>query len=104
MYIKKILLIIALMGLLAGGFFAFQVYQAIFSPNTSFETETVVLEIPSDTNYSELRKLIHPLLKETTSFDRIAVKKGYAGRINPGRYILRKGWSNIKIITYLDQE
>ncbi|GAA3517667.1 hypothetical protein GCM10022393_34750 [Aquimarina addita] len=91
------------MGLLAGGFFAFHVYQAVFSPNTNFETETVVLKIPAGTEYPALRRIIHPLLKETTSFDRIAIKKGYANHIKPGSYTIRRGWSNIEIIKYLSR-
>jgi len=43
MYIKKILLAIVLMGLLAGGIFAYYVYQAVFSPNTNFNSETTTI-------------------------------------------------------------
>jgi len=101
MYIKRILLLIALIGLLAGGFFAYYVYQAVFSPNTNFNTENVTIHIPTGTTYSGLRKLIHPLLKDTYSFDKIADKKGYAKNIKAGCYVLKRGLNNNEIIDVL---
>ncbi len=89
------------MGLLGGGLFAYYVYQAVFSPNTNFETETVTIYIPSGTTYSGLRKLVDPLLKNTSSFDKIADKKGYSKNIKAGRYILNKGLNNNEIIDIL---
>ncbi|WP_378172879.1 endolytic transglycosylase MltG [Aquimarina sp. SS2-1] len=101
MYIKRILLIIALIGLIGGGLFAYYVYQAVFSPNTNFETETTTIHIPSGTTYPELRKIIHPLLKDPSSFDKIASKKGYTSRVKAGRYILKKGLNNNELVDLL---
>ena len=39
MYIKKILLVIVIAGMLVGGVFAFMVYRAFFMPNTQFNNE-----------------------------------------------------------------
>ncbi|MFD2561791.1 endolytic transglycosylase MltG [Aquimarina rubra] len=101
MYIKRILLIIALIGLIAGGLFAYYVYQAVFSPNTNFETETATVYIPSGTTYPELRKIIHPLLKNPSNFDKIANKKGYTNKVKAGRYILKKGLNNNELVDLL---
>ncbi|MDH7448244.1 endolytic transglycosylase MltG [Aquimarina sp. 2201CG14-23] len=101
MYIKRILLIIALIGLIGGGVFAYYVYQAVFSPNTNFETETVTIYIPSGTTYPELRKIIHPLVKNSSSFDKIAAKKGYAKKVKAGRYIIKKGLNNNELVDLL---
>lgn len=101
MYIKKILLAIALLGLIAGGFFAYYVYQAVFSPNTKFETETTVLYVPTGATYTELIELISPVLKDVYSFDRIARRKGYIDKIKAGRYILKKNSNNNQIINIL---
>ncbi len=104
MYIKKILLIIAIVGLVAGGIFAYYVYQAVFSPNTKFEQETAVVYIPSEATYTELIEVITPIVNDIYSFDRIARKKGYMDRIKAGRYILRKGWNNNEIVNALRSE
>ncbi len=101
MYIKKILLGIVLLGLIGGGIFAYYVYQAIFSPNTSFETETATVYIPTDATYTELIEEINPLLKDIYTFDRIARRKGYIDNIKAGRYILKKGLNNNDIIGVL---
>ncbi len=104
MYIKRIILFIALVGLVVGGMFAYYVYQAIFSPNTNFESETTTLYIPTGTTYPVLRKLIHPLLKNGDTFDKIAGKKGYTAHIKAGRYLLKKGANNNEIISVLRSE
>ncbi len=89
------------MGLVGGGLFAYYVYQAVFSPNTNFETETTTIYIPSGTTYPQLRELILPLVKDITTFDKIADKKGYARNVKAGRYILTKGLNNNEIIGVL---
>ena len=101
MYIKRILLIIALIGLIGGGVFAYYVYQAVFSPNTNFETETTTIYIPSGTTFPELRKIIYPLIKNPSSFDKIADKKGYTNKVKAGRYILKKGLNNNELVDLL---
>ncbi len=101
MYIKKILLAIVLMGLIAGGFFAYYVYQAVFSPNTGFDSETKTIYIPTGVTYTEFIELMSPLVKDVYSFDRIARKKGYVNNIKAGRYILNKGLNNNDIINVL---
>lgn len=101
MYIKRILLLIALIGLLAGGWFAYYVYNAVFSPNTNFEVETKTVFIPSGTTFQELKKEIHPLLKDPYSFDKIAAKKGYANKVKAGRYIIKKGLNNNELVDLL---
>ncbi len=101
MYIKKILLAIVLIGLVAGGIFAYYVYQAIFSPNTSFESETAVVYIPTEGTYTELIEEISPLVKDIYSFDRIARRKGYVDHIKAGRFVIQKGLNNNEIINTL---
>ncbi len=101
MYIKKILLAISLLGVVAGGIFAYYVYQAVFTPNTAFETDTVTLYIPTDATYTELIEEISPVVKDIYTFDKIARRKGYIDHIKSGRYILKKGLNNNEIINTL---
>lgn len=101
MYIKKILLAIVGIGLVACGLFAFYVYQAIFSPNTKFNSETALVYIPSDASYDDVLKSLTPLVKDMASFEHIAQKKGYPTHVKPGRYVLQKGLNNNELVNLL---
>ena len=101
MYIKKILLAIALLGLVGLSIFAYYVYDAIFSPNTSFSEETVEVFIPTDATFTEVQKKLAPLLEDPEEFAVVAGKKAYPNNIRPGRFILRRGMSNNEIVNTL---
>lgn len=98
MYIKKILWVIALIGLVVMGAIAYYIYDAMFVPNTSFEEESVTLEIPTGTNYNQVRELLAPYLDDLDSFDALANQKKYNSNVKAGRYRLKKGMNNNDII------
>lgn len=89
------------MGLLAGGWFAYYVYNAVFSSNTRFDEEEVTLYISTGTNAQELKEIMVPYVEDLDTFLRIADKKGYLQSIKPGRFILKKGANNNEIINTL---
>ncbi len=101
MYIKKILLIIALAGLVVLGIFSYNIYNSIFSPNTAFKEDTRILYIPSGATYSQVRDSLQPLLKDFSSFDLVAQKKGYAANVRAGKYKLQKNMNNNEIVNVL---
>lgn len=98
MYIKKILLAIALIGLVIAGYFAYFVYNAMLKPNTAFNNETAYIYVPTNATYEEVREQLEPLLKDIDSFDALAVKKEYTTNIKAGRFPVKKGMSNNDII------
>ncbi len=101
MYIKKILLIIVLLGLIAGGAFAYLIYNALFIPNTAFNNKEAYIYIPTGSSYDELKGLIAPLLSDMETFEAVAKQKKYIDYIKPGKYILKKGMNNNEIINTL---
>lgn len=101
MYIKRILIAVALIGLIALGGFSFFVYNAVFSPNTAFENEDATIFIPSGATFDDVKKELRPLLSDMLSFEQIAQKKGYTTNVKPGKYILKKGSNNNDIINTL---
>ncbi len=101
MYIKRILLAIVLIGLVVGGIFAYKVYNAIFSPNTSFANDEAFVYIESDASFAEVRETLDPLLKDLVSFEQIAKRKGYAANVKGGNYAIKKGMNNNEIINSL---
>ncbi|MGB5371425.1 MAG: endolytic transglycosylase MltG [Flavobacteriaceae bacterium] len=101
MYLKKILFAIVILGLLAGGFFTYKVYHAIFSPNTRFTTDEVFVYIPSHAEFGQVSLLLEPYLKDMATFRQLALRKGYTTNVKAGKYALRKGMNNNEIINTL---
>ncbi|GAB2776065.1 endolytic transglycosylase MltG [Salinimicrobium soli] len=101
MYIKKILVAIALLGIVGLAIFSYYIYDVIFLPNTTFSEEKAEVLIPTDATYPEVRQLLEPLLDDLKEFDLVAGKKGYTTNVKAGRYILKKGMSNNEIINTL---
>ena len=101
MYIKKILLIIALLGILGLAGFSWYIYDVIFSSNTAFSEETVDVYVPTGATYPEVRNILEPYLENEGEFDVVAQKKGYVDNIKAGRFILKRGMNNNEIINTL---
>jgi len=101
MYIKKLLVIIALLGLVGCAFFAYYIYNAVFVPNTAFENDKATLFIPSDASFNDVLNDLTPLLIDVETFVAVANKKKYSGNIKPGKYEIVKGMNNNDIINSL---
>jgi len=101
MYLKKVLWATAILGLLICGFIAYQIYSAIFSPNTQFNNQEAFVYIPSDATFSDVKTSLEPLLRNLSSFEAVAERKGYVTNIKAGKYALKKGMNNNEIINTL---
>ncbi|HKJ48820.1 MAG TPA: endolytic transglycosylase MltG [Christiangramia sp.] len=101
MYIKKIIIAITIIGVIAFGIFGYYLYNSIFSSNTTFETKEQVVYVPSSATYETVLDSLRPFIKDLQSFDLVAQKKGYAGNVRPGRYFLEKGMNNNELVNRL---
>jgi UPF0755 protein len=101
MYIKKILLIVVLLGLIGAGVFAYLIYNALFSPNTAFNNKEAHIYIPTGASYDDFKSLVQPLLSDMVTFEAVAKRKKYLDNIKPGKYILKKGMNNNEIVNTL---
>lgn len=101
MYIKKILWIISIAGLVALGIFSYSIYNSIFSPNTKFNSNTATVYIPTGATYRTAIDSLRPLIEDLSSFDAVAQKKGYAANVKAGKYILKKGMNNNDLVNVL---
>lgn len=101
MYIRKILLAIALIGLVVLGYFSFTIYQLIFSPNTSFETEKHSVYVSKKSDFSAVVDSLSPYLKDADAFIQVAEKKAYHQNVKSGHFVLHKGMNNNEIINTL---
>jgi UPF0755 protein len=98
MYIKKILLWTALLGLGVAAYFAYFVYSTMFTPNTAFNNEEAYIYVPTNSSYQDVRELLVPLLKNIDAFERLAERKKYTSNIKAGRYVIKKDMTNNDII------
>jgi len=80
--------------------FSYNYYQIFYSKNTNFPNEIVYLYISTGSGFDNLKSNISPYLKDTISFFKAAKKKEYIN-IKPGKYAIKKGYSNNDIITSL---
>lgn len=98
MYFKKILMAIALIGLVIAAYLAYFVYGAMFKPNTTFNNEEAHIFISSNANYNDVREQLAELLDDMDSFDALAERKKYKNNIRAGKYAIKKGMNNNEII------
>ncbi|MCA0959364.1 endolytic transglycosylase MltG [Muricauda ruestringensis] len=101
MNLKKVLWATAILGLIICGFIAYRIYSAIFSPNTQFNNSEAYVYIASDASFSDVATSVEPLLKDMSSFEAVAKRKGYINNIKAGKYALKKGMNNNDIINTL---
>lgn len=101
MYIKKILIAIAILGIIALSAFSYYIYNSIFSSNTSFSEDQAVLYVPTGADYSVVLDSLKPLVKNIESFDLVAEKKGYPSKVKAGRFVLNKNMNNNELVNIL---
>lgn len=101
MYFKKILLAIALIGLVIAAFLSYKIYNAMFKPNTAFNNEMAYIYIPTNATYNVVREQLEPLVDNIDNFDMLASQKEYTTNIRAGKYAIKKGMTNNDIINTL---
>lgn len=101
---KKALIFIFVAALLIGGFIGYQKYQTIFTPNVPATLSTNVLEIPTGSDYGDIKNLLiqNGFIIDTTGFDWVATQMNYKKtNMRTGRFRIQPGWSNRQLIGHL---
>jgi len=101
MYLRRILWVVVLIGVLAAGMFAYYVYNALLAPNTRILEDVAYVYIPTDASFEEVCNQLQPLLEDMDTFRAVAGRKKYPLNIRPGKYAVRKGMNNNDIINSL---
>lgn len=99
--LKKVLWATALLGLVICAIIAYNIYQAVFLPNTAFQNKEAFVYINSDSSFEEVKTQLEPLLKDMGLFEAVAMRKGYASNIKGGKYVLKRGMNNNDIVNTL---
>ncbi|MGY5848471.1 endolytic transglycosylase MltG [Salegentibacter sp. HM20] len=101
MYIKKILIAVAIIGLIALAAFSYFIYDSIFSSNTKFDDKEVAVLVPTNGSYQNVIDSLRPLVKDIETFDAVARRKGYASNVKPGRFIIKKNMNSNELVNAL---
>ena len=93
---KKVLLGILVLILLAGGYIAYKV----IGPNTGDFSADAYLYIPTGSDYNQVKEILEreKFVKDMRSFDFVAKRAKYPNRIKPGKYKISKGMSNLALV------
>lgn len=81
--------------------FTYKYYNTYYAENTSFQEEKVYINISTGSGLDNLKKLIYPLLKDSSTFFDAAYKTKYVLNIKAGKYEIKKNFSNKEIINSL---
>ncbi|MFT7396204.1 MAG: UPF0755 protein [Flavobacterium sp.] len=98
MNIKKIiatLSIVVVSGLIIYGFI---LVQQIFADNTKFTKSELYVYVPTDANYSEVKKLLAPYIDNMERFDMVANKMSYPQNVKSGRFLLTKSMNSYVLV------
>ena len=97
----KIILAIALIGLMIVGFFGMKFYSVYFAPNVGDHEKYIYVRTGS--TFEEFLKELadKDIIKSMESFKEAAGKMNLANNLKPGRYAVNKGMNNRTLINKL---
>jgi len=99
MYIKKIILFIAIILTLGLAYLSYTIYESVFGPNTAFEENKKELYISKNDNFDSLILKLSPVLKDVGSFLEVSKRKRYSPKA--GHFVLEKNMNNNEIVNTL---
>ncbi len=94
---KKIIVGVLFIGIVIGGYLV----NKIFTSNTKFSKEEIVLYIPTGSTYVDVQKMLVPYIEDQSKVDWVAEKRDYTQNVKSGKFILKKGMSSFSIIRAL---
>ncbi len=96
---KKAILIILLIALLAAAWFAWK----FFGPATAFESKSYYLHIKTGSTYHDVQATLEKdtVLSNPAFFEMVAKRVDYPQKVKAGRYHIKKGMSLVNIVRML---
>ncbi|WP_353084947.1 endolytic transglycosylase MltG [Flavobacterium sp.] len=81
--------------------FAIVVYSKYFANNTKGVTKETFIEIPTDSNFDNVLKLVSPYVENLDDFKFIAGVRSYDENVKPGRFLIKEGMSSFGLVSAL---
>lgn len=98
MSIKKIITLSAVAVISVLMIYGFILISRIFSANTKFEEKEVYVYVPTGANYTDVKKILEPYIKNFDNFEMVANKRSYPENVKSGRFLLKKDMNNIDLV------
>jgi UPF0755 protein len=102
--LQYIILFIIVAILVVSGIIFLFAYDRILRPNTvTGNEESLYFNIPTGSDYSEVLSILvsKKIIKDTASFNWVALKKNYPNHIKPGHYRISQSMNNNEIVNML---
>ncbi len=82
-------------------FFLWFAFNTVFyTPNVKLSKDKIYIDVPENTDFKGLTKILKPYLKSQKTFE-IACKIKRFKKVKPGRYELKNKWNNNRLINLL---
>ncbi len=101
MNLKKLIAIIAVVGVVIAGIVTLYIYNKAFTANTVFNQNEVFVYIPTNSTYQQAKEIVAPLLKDIEKFDFVAQKRNYNTTVKAGKFLLKKDMTSFDIVRAL---
>ncbi|TDW48503.1 UPF0755 protein [Flavobacterium sp. 270] len=98
MTIKKIISLTAIAVISVLLIYGFILISRIFSANTKFEEKELYVYVPTGANYTDVKKILEPYIKNFEDFEMVASKRNYPENVKSGRFLLKKDMNNIDLV------
>lgn len=98
MNFKKLIALVAVVGVIIAAIVSYYIYNKAFSPNTTFNQNEVIVYVPSDSNYEQVKEILAPFVKDIDKFDFVAQKRTYATNVKAGKFMLTKGMNAFDMV------
>jgi UPF0755 protein len=96
--LKKIITITAVAVISVLMIYGFILISKIFSANTKFEEKELYVYVPTNANYTDVKKILAPYIKNFDNFEMVANKRSYPENVKSGRFLLKKDMNNIDLV------
>ncbi len=78
--------------------YGFILISKIFSANTKFEDKELYVYVPTGANYTDVKKILEPYIKNFEDFEMVADKRSYPENVKSGRFLLKKDMNNMDLV------
>jgi len=103
-FAKKIILLIFVLIVVVIIVVFSRFYKTMYRGNVETNSkDTVFVYIPSHADFAKVCEIFYNnhLIRDKESFEWLAGKKNYISKVKPGKYMLKKGMSNVELIDML---
>jgi len=102
--VYKVLIITGIISIIIVGVFGIQFYNRILKANVFVDpADSVLFHIPTGSELNDVRDLLfqNAIIKDSSTFMWMSVKKNYQNNVHPGRYWIINRMNNKKLVNLL---